>query len=198
MLHCSILGRPALPVLQATERMATDFSKNEYWRKNYYKELSTRDANKDGFLAREDFDIIIQRYRDLGKTDEKRLAKLYETFEDMMESLGILDYGTKLTYEQVMEITGKNGAKYEDFVKCLTASFEVIDSDDNGVISYDEWENYYKALGIDTKYARASFDAMDTDGDGVISKDEFVAYNKEFYFSVDDNLKSSIMYGPLE
>ena len=129
---------------------------------------------------------------------KKKLAKLYETFEDMMKTLGILDYGTKLTLQQVMEITGKNSGKFEDYEECLIASFEVIDSNDNGVISYDEWENYYKALAIDTKYARASFDAMDTDGDGVISKDEFVAYTKEYYFSADDKLNSSIMYGPLD
>ncbi len=54
----------------------------------------------------------------------------------------------------------------------FTAVFETMDSDGNGVISFNEWVDYY------TAYARASFDAMDTDGDGVVSNEEFYEYNK--------------------
>ena len=55
-----------------------------------------------------------------------------------------------------------------------------------------------KALNIDKAHARASFDAMDTNGDGKISKEEFVAYHVEFYYTAEDKLKSSILYGPLK
>ena len=175
-----------------------DYAKNEYWRKKYYKKLKVLDTDKDGFITKADFDIIIQRYKDLGKTDEKRLAKVKESFTAIMESQGIVDDSIKLTYDELIERAGKNSGKFEDFVLSLTASFELIDSNDNGVLSFQEWVEYYRALDIDTKYARASFDAIDTDNDGIISKDEFVAYNYEFYFSVEDKLKSSIMYGPLD
>ena len=58
--------------------------------------------------------------------------------------------------------------------------------------------DHYKALGADVAYARASFDAMDMDGNGVVSKEEFTAYNIEFFYSTEDKLNSSIMYGPLD
>jgi hypothetical protein len=39
---------------------------------------------------------------------------------------------------------------------------------------------------------------MNTSGDGVVSMDEFIQYNKEFFFTTEDTLKSSILYGPLD
>ena len=54
--------------------------------------------------------------------------------------------------------------------------------------SFNEWADFYKAMGIDTVYARASFDAVDLNGDGIISK--------EAEFFTEDMLKSSIMFRP--
>ena len=80
--------------------------------------------------------------------------------------------------------------------------FKSVDTDANGTISFKEWVEYYKALGVDPCHARASFDAMDTNGDNDVSMEEFAAYNKEFFFSADAFfqliLHSSIMYGPLD
>ena len=65
--------------------------------------------------------------------------------------------------------------------------FRPLDTDDTGMISYDEWVKHFKAIGVDPKYARASFDAMDADGDGKVSKKEFVDYHYEFFYTNEDN-----------
>ena len=75
------------------------------------------------------------------------------------------------------------------------AMFRIIDINENDVISLDKWILHYKSYGIDTAHASASFEAMDTNHDGKITMDEFIAYHMEYFFSVEDKLNSSILYG---
>ena len=95
-----------------------------------------------------------------------------------------------------------SSSTYRKLVKALKFlwknSFKLLDLNDNGVISFEEWKSHYVVRGIPTEYARASFDAMDKNGDGEISLEEFVAYNYEYFCSDEDKLSSSILYGPLE
>ena len=86
----------------------------------------------------------------------------------------------------------------EGFEILMENSFKLLDLNDNGVISFEEWKSHYVVRGIPTEYARASFDAMDKNDDGEISLEEFVAYNYAFFCSDEDKLSSSILYGPLE
>lgn len=171
--------------------------KNEFWHKKMTKELSVRDADKDGFISRSDFQLIIQRYKDMGSSEE-HLKKLNKNFDAICFMFGVKDEHTKLSFEQCIDSFSKAGAMVGDVSEVFTTHFEIIDSDGNGEISYKEWVNCYKALDIDTAYARASFDACDTNGDGIISKEEFAAYAYEFIFTAEDKLKSSIIHGPLE
>lgn len=175
-----------------------DLEKNELWRKKIFTALKARDVNKDGFISNADFDMIIQRYKDMG-ISESHSKKLHSHYNELCKILGIADGVTKLTYEQVRANFAKAGAKsnFTELAKIASAHFELIDTDENGEISFKEWVDFYKAMGIDTVHARPSFDAMDTNHHGVISGEEFAAYFTEFFFTTEDKLKSSIMFGPL-
>ena len=177
--------------------MAADLASNEFWKKKITTELRVNDLNKDGFISRADLDLTYQHYKDLGASDQ-HLAKIKDYFDEISELIGVADPNTKLTYEEVADNMAKAAGKFDEFVKLFEVYFKIIDSNENGKISYKEWEDYYRVLNIDTVHARASFDAMDTNSDGVVSREEFLAYNKEFYFSAEDKLKSSILYGPLD
>lgn len=76
--------------------------------------------------------------------------------------------------------------------------FEIIDEDGDGTISLQEWVKYSRAIGVNPEDAKQSFDAMDANGDKKVTREEFLAYNEEFFYSTDDNLKSSILFGPLK
>ncbi len=158
--------------------------------------MKIRDSDKDGFISNTDYKIVIDRYRKMG-TSEEQLKKLEKYYSDTWKAAGVVDDSTSLTYHQFRANFNKAGVDPSNPFKIYEAQFEGIDTNGNGVISFNEWLNYYKALGIDTKYARKSFDAMDNDHDGTVSKAEFLAYAKEFAFSTQDKLNSSIMYGPL-
>ncbi len=161
------------------------------------KVLEVRDTNKDGFISRDDLELIIKRYKDLGVSDQ-HLEKLKKNMEQICENLGITDPKTKLTYEEVLTNSLKGSGNFEETEKAFLAHFDLVDTDGNGVISYNEWEDLYRVTDIGIKHARSSFEAMDANGDGVVSKEEYLAFTKEFYFTTDDKLKSSIMYGPLD
>ncbi len=170
-----------------------DLTKNEFWRRKYHTFMTIRDTNKDGMISKADYTLIIQRYKDMG-VSEKHLQKLEKNFYEMLKAGGIEDDTTALTYEEYSANFRKNA---KDYAKNIVNQFEVIDSDENGEISFEEWLQHYKAHGIDTVHARPSFDAMDTNGDGVVSKEEFIAYSTEYFYTAEDKLKSSLLYGPL-
>ncbi len=175
---------------------AEEFWKNALWKKKMQRELKIRDLDGDGFVSKADYDLVIQRYRELG-APEKRLEKMTQLLARVMKSMGI-DGTTKLTLQECSKNFEKSGTKPEDLDEWFMIQFKILDTNGDGEISFKEWSDYYTVVGIDTVHARPSFDAMDTDGDGVISKEEFLAFIKEFYFSKEDKLKSSIMYGPLD
>lgn len=172
-------------------------SKDTFFMKKFSRDTEARDMDKDGFITRADFDLVVQRHIDMG-TPEKKVTELRKIMGSMSDSLGLTDHNKKLTYEEYGKSWGK---KIEEMGKSsihFAELFHAVDTNDNGEICYDEWVRHYRAMGIDPKHARASFDAMDVDGDGMVSKHEFIDYHREFFYTTEDKLKSSLLYGPLE
>ena len=172
---------------------------NDFWMRKYCTITKIQDSNNDGLLSRADYKLVIQRYKEMGASED-HLKTLEKNYCKMWKAGGIEDDTTELTYEQFAANyrSMQDTISTKDVVSDMyETQFEIIDSDKNGEISFKEWTEFYTALGIDTKHARPSFDAMDTNGDGIVSKEEFAAYTIEFFLSTEDKLNSSIMYGPL-
>ena len=165
--------------------------------KKLRKECEIRDTNKDGFISRADFELVVQRYRDMGYSD-KFIEKLSDRNAKFMALLGLKDPDTKLTYEEAIThfLAGSNSI--DAMEKSVKDHFGVVDTNEDGLISFDEWVVVYKVAGIDIAHARPSFDAMNISGAGFATKEEFHAYFMEFYTSVEDKLKSSLLLGPLD
>ena len=53
-------------------------------------------------------------------------------------------------------------------------------------------------VSIPVEHAKASFEAMDANHYGKISMQEFIDYHTEFFFSSEDKLNSSVLYGPVK
>lgn len=172
------------------------FKENEFWNKKFRHHLKYRDVNSDGFIERDDFFIVVDRYQKMGASEEA-VKKLRESGENLCDALGLVG-GKTLSYD---DFTKKSIDIFENqgyglVHASLSIMFDIIDTNGDGEISFDEWDTYCNAMGIPN--AKASFESMDTDQNRKVSREEFEAYNKEFFFSSEDNLHSSILFGPIE
>ena len=184
--------------------MATDFAKlrqNEFWEKKMDRAVRVRDTNKSGDISRADFELVVEHYRNLGTSNPTHIEVLSKYMLNLIETLHLTDESTTLSYDEfkekflrLVEEWTKNGT-YKMF---FGAMFSNLDVNGDGYISLEEWTAHYNSMGIDPGYARASFEAMDVNGDGKISKEEFVNYHYEYYFTTENKLNSSVLYGPLE
>ena len=187
----------AKPYLSTSAAVQSKVRESAFWKKKFMLAMKNRDADKDGFISRKDFYLLVQRYEDLGYSPEQT-KKIKNTFQQNFETWGLENESTALTYEQFSENYMKGLERAGEFHPSLFKEmFETVDMNGDGKITFDEWVKHNKAMGIDQKHARASFDAMDADGDGEVSVEEFSNYHREFFFSTEDKLKSSILYGPL-
>ena len=117
---------------------------------------------------------------------------------DMFNRMGLGDESAEVSYAKFKEKFIENLLTSEYWETYLGAIFNILDLNDDGVISFEEWKAYYHCLRIDQAHARASFDAMDANSDGVVSKEEFVNFQFEYFFTDENKLGSAILYGPLD
>ena len=174
---------------------------SEFWRKKIYQAVKARDVNKNGYLSRADFMLVVKHYKQLQTTTPQLLKNLTKMMESFCNDLGLKDDSVHLNYMQAREVfcsIVKNWAEKGLAEQSGIAMFNSLDADGDGYISLEEWKNHYEAFGIDPVHAPASFNAIDTSGNGKISREEFVAYHMEFYFTDQNKLQSSILYGPME
>ena len=170
---------------------------NDFWKKKLRKAFENQDVDKDGFISRADYDLIISRYKEMGAS-ERCTTKLQDTWEKMYKLWGITDHTVKFSIDEMIVIHGKVLQLVSKHTNMFDEMFDSIDMNGNGEISFTEWDAHYKSMTIPSEHARASFDAMDTNRDGIVSKQEFYDYHIEFFLTTEDKLNSSILFGPLD
>ena len=168
-----------------------------FWNKKLDRAVRVRDADKDGVITRKDFELVAQRYKDLGVSGEQ-LQRIRDSLMKMCDSVGLSDETKQFTYEEFKRRHAHVDIQLGTTNTIFRTMFNGLDINGNGVVSMKEWELHYKCMGLDPKYAKASFEAMDTNGDGVVSLEEFTAYHVEFFSSTENKLNSAILYGPLD
>ena len=73
--------------------------------------------------------------------------------------------------------------------------FDIIDTDNDGTISAQEYGVFFQISGLDPKLVPEAFQAIDTDKDGTISRKEFVDAYVEYYRGTDESHPSRHMFG---
>lgn len=179
--------------------MATvDPKKNvEFHKKKIRQYAKVRDTNKEGFVTRHDYDLVLKRFEELG-APEQHLKFTKKFFDTLCDAVGLSDHTRKLSYEEFAEIyVTQVGIIAKDTIAYLNSIFDIVDANGDGEISIEEWETSMKALGFNTAHAQATFAAMDSNGDKMVQRDEFADYHYEFFFSTRDTMNSSILFGPI-
>ncbi len=179
------------------DKMEAKLLKDPFWNKKLDKAARVRDTDHDGKISQHDFDLVLQRYGKLTGATKAKVEACQRFMKRFLAQIGLDKPSKSLTYDQYKHgIAGHaDNPNKDDY---YTGLFDILDANANGIISSDEWATHYKCLGIDPAHARASFAAMDLNKSGTVTRDEFVAYHCEFFFSAEDKLNSSILFGPLD
>ena len=161
--------------------------------------FASHDLDKNGYITIEDFKEAAKRFIEYGKLDEKRAKEMAQVWLELCDNLSVKE-GDKLSPEQYLA----NAMKFlekpdsQEFSRRLRGmQFGVVDADNDGSISLEEFQLYFKCIGIDESHAKASFDGIDTDHDRSITKEEFIAAASQFFYGFDETAGATLFYGPL-
>jgi hypothetical protein len=180
--------------------MATSQELGPIWVQKIWTLQTRLDLNGDGKVTWDDFDLMSQRFGTIGNATPDQVTNIHDVLLAMwnqyLAPAAAVGPITKEAYSAALEKQGKLAiaqtvyAIYDQF-------FRVINTSGSGWISLEEFEVYYKVLGIDVAYAAPAFASMDTDGDGKVTEAEYQYAVYLFYCSNEpSNLWGPLVPGP--
>ncbi|MGF1495663.1 MAG: EF-hand domain-containing protein [Elainellaceae cyanobacterium] len=173
------------------------------------KLFSMYDACNLGVLKLSDFERLAQRLAELrgwkpGSASYEQImnkflfrwgrmrAEVKEKVNHRMDSQ--IDFEEWLGYHDIV-LADKS---YRDEIVGLAESvFNVVDVDDSGHLSKEEWATLFRVYNIPVIYVDETFDKIDRNQDGALTKDEVLSMIQDFYYSTDPNAIGSYMFGPI-
>jgi len=170
-----------------------------FWERKIRSYFRRLDFDGDGKVSKRDYDILGDRYVELGKLDgirekqvRRHLNKFWDEFFRAYEVYGSIgeDEYIGVVRKQAKQISPTAGIFFYTF-------FELMDLNGDGFVTKDEFNLFFKVFNLDEATASETFKALDTDGDGRLTEDEFVTAGRQYFTSNDESLPSKIIFGPL-
>ena len=182
--------------------------RNDFWQRKFRRTVEVHDIIKCGSMSREDFEVVVNRYRKLDTATSQHAENLSQSLLHFADVMGFTNPSVKMSYDDYrdtyLKVLSAEGAKLASPNEKLPFGLDVflnmfsnLDMNGDGVITFNEWRAHYQCMGIDTAHARASFNAMDKSGEGKITKQQFVNYQYEYWFTAENKFNSEFLYGPL-
>ncbi|GJQ81315.1 putative calcium ion binding protein [Trypoxylus dichotomus] len=174
---------------------------SKFWRRKMRTFHGILDVNKDGVISFDDFQLLADRFVNLGHMSEDRAQEFRGLIKKIWEKQwGEIGPYNLVTVEQYLEdmlhvVNDKERAKkVHSFLPYL---FEALDKDKTGEITLEEYKLFFECLGLSDEDAVFTFRVIDTNADGKINKKEFLHYGKEFFLCEDEAKISKYFWGPL-
>jgi len=172
--------------------------------KTYFKLM---DVNGDGFLSLSDYEEIANRFIELqgNSSNSEEIRTLFrDLFQNVIAGGASVDANTKISEEEsvinaakavsVLQATLEVGRRKNEVF------FDLVDTDNSGEISREEYRKYVAIYsgGDQPERADKAFESIDTDGNGSITREEFIEGHMGYWFThPSDQSHSPIPYGPL-
>lgn len=164
--------------------------------RTYFKRV---DFDGDGVITVKDFEGMAQRFIDEGKLKDPEASELkakvvglWETYKSQADNVDAI---SQEAFIKAMAKIAHDDIK-SSIEAPFTKFFEIVDANKDGNIQGNEFEDFFRILGMDPKLAEASFKAIDTNNDGLLSLEEFTTAGKEFFTSHNDTI-TKVFFGPL-
>ena len=173
---------------------AADYLADAAWKKKWDDLFHVFDANKNGVIQLVDILIIIDRYRANATCSPEHLDALKAVLLEFATAVGIANDKTKLDktvwLQNAAAFCVTEAAKLQKgeetiFHKVDNASFDVVDKNRDGYISWEEFQVVMKAWNLEDA-ARAAFDNFDKNKDGKLSRKEYIESDVKYFYELGD------------
>ena len=164
------------------------------------------DANNNGYIEKGDFERIISECskRKGWQTGDAPYQEFCGNFLGLwlgMMALADKDQNDHLTLDEFLNYFDnliQNPDSYQRVAIGLNYGvFGTFDSDNDGVLSAAEYEDFYVAMGLDVNFARQVYGRLDLNGDSGITLDELSMLVDQFLKSDDPNAPGNVFFGPI-
>ena len=190
--------------LQHKRKMSYTEQQKAYHLRKMRTRAARLDINKDGFISREDYEIMSKRLTEYSKVTEEQAKRIHDTVLVIADSIKLTG-DTKYPVEQfaakisqaILGSTPENNRG--GLHKSHNALFDVIDTNNDGHISVEEFKVYLKVVAPDVTedQAKHAFDVIDANKNGEISREEFLAAAEEFFCGVEETELAASFMGKL-
>ncbi|XP_065334701.1 sarcoplasmic calcium-binding protein [Cloeon dipterum] len=178
------------------ERGTTDF-----WRQKMRTVHSIFDLNKDGVISWDDFNMLGDRFIELGHLTPEQEIEFRNTLKSIWEEQwGPADpYNLINAYQYLdnMHHVVNDKSLKKKAHRFLPFLFKAVDKDKSGEISVEEYKLFFRCLGLRDEEAVVAFRAIDYNNDDRLSIKEFIKVGREFFSSEDERKPSKHFWGPL-
>jgi len=170
---------------------------------NFESSFNVLDHNHDGTIDEMDLAGSAQSTCDaLGLTpDSPERAAMMGSYSRLWETIRLAadaDDDGRVSHDEYMAAGSaliRDDGYLEACAMVSDASFDSVDTDDDGAVSLDEVIHLYVSVGLDASAASAAFTQVDTNGDGQVSRDEWRTAVVGIYLSDSPEGMGSNMFG---
>lgn len=174
---------------------------SQFWRRKMRTFHGILDVNKDGVISYDDFQLLADRFVNLGHLSEKHTKEFRKVIKNIWEAQwGEITPYNLVTVEQYLDdmhhvLNDKSRIKKAHAF--LPYLFKAVDKDSSGEISVEEFKLFFNSLGLKETDASVAFLSIDGNCDGRISIKEFVNHGRDFFLTEDEERISKYFWGPL-
>ena len=162
------------------------------------------DVNNDGYLSREDFELIAKKMKEYGELTEEQYEAKHKGFMSMADASGLkpgvkipIEVAAKKNSEKLLSMTPEQQKAV--LLALHDVLFDTLNTCKDGYISLEEFKVYFHVIGPDLPESEVtrSFNVTDSDKDGKISREEWMVAAQDYMFGVDETDISNFFFGHL-
>ena len=176
--------------------MATvqDFLENDEWLKHIDGIFNIFDVDKDGYVAAEDWMILVDNLGKLAPDRPDAIAKLREATVEFTTAKG-LNVGVKVDKNKYRDLLARfclaeaekiKRGEMAPLAKFIKAQFDFVNKNRDGYVTFEEYKFWMEALNFGEEAAKATFNLLDKNKNGKLELNEYLSYNLKFWCTLDD------------
>ncbi len=163
------------------------------------------DYNGDGILEKQDFVDIADRLAEMRGYEEgssrhtavrQEILRMWTNARALSGKEGKTELSLEDWLAHERKVLDSNVLIHSYVQGIARAIFDILDEDNDGVISEEEYLKFFRSFRGDTEDGKTAFQKLDGDSKGYLTRKEFLEAVTEFHLSDDPNARGNWLFGP--